>query len=199
MSAMHAELAALASSRAAASEATDIDELAATLRRYAEPQQQRMGSAAALDQRLNQSSSIFHDVLHGAYTRVEVLLSGWRQNRRSDESAVAYRLLEPSHWPHKGQRGREDEFSVDHPTDAAKTIIIKLSVAVRLRADGETLAIAGGVTFQDYIATESEWLRSVVREAPMTSSLEARVVDDLREAYFDGLDAALRRAAAALQ
>ena len=138
-------------------------------------------------------------MLHGACARVEVLLSGWRQNRRSDESAIAYRLLEPSHWPHKGQRGREDEFSVDHPSDAAKTIVIKLSVAVRLKADGETLAIAGGVTFQDYIATDSDWLRAVVQEVPMTSSLEARVVDTLRQAYAEGVDAALRRATAALQ
>jgi serine/threonine protein kinase len=199
MDAVHAELSALKSIGAAATQATDLDELAATLRRYAEPQQQRMSSAAALEQRLNQSSSTFHDVLHSAYVRLEVLLSGWRQNRRSDESAIAYRLLEPSHWPHKGQRGREDEFSVDHPTDAAKTIIVKLSVAVRLKVDGETLAVAGGVTVQDYVATEPEWLRSVAQEVPMTSSLEARIVDDLRLAYAEGVDAALRHATAALQ
>ena len=77
--------------------------------------------------------------------------------------------------------------------------MIRISVAVRLKADAETLAIAGGITFQDYVAMEPEWLTSVVREVPLSSSLELHVHRELNAAYGAGIDTALRRATEALR
>jgi serine/threonine protein kinase len=194
MAGIHSELAALTTPGSAAHEAADIIEIANVLQRFGEPERQQAESAAALEQRLNQSSGPPHDALHAAWLRLSELLPTWSHDRRSDESGVAYRLLEPSHWPQRGQRGREDSFSVRHPTIADKTITIRIAVAVRLKGDGETLVIGGGVTFQEYVATTPEWVRSVVREVPLSSALEMAAVADLRNAYVEGVDSALRLA-----
>lgn len=198
MEQLHMELRALRDSHSEAGRMANLDEVGTLLRGFADPERQRIEAEALLTQRLDRSSGPPHQALEEAYQHLSTLLSNWHHTRKSDEGAHAYRLMDPPHWPHRGQRGREDEFWLTHPSEPSKTIIIRVTVAVRLKSDGETLVIAGGVTYQEFRATAPDWTEQCVREVPLGSSLELEAVEQLRVAFAVGIEKALRLAASGL-
>lgn len=171
--------------------------IAGRLDQLAEADEARSARFNDVSERLMRASGPPHDVLYEAVEEVRSLLPRWHHASNSDYSVHAYELMSDTDqfWD---RLGRFNAFSVARPYSDGRRVTISLSVGLRLDTTGESLTIGGGVRFEDGFA-EPTWLRSVVREVPLSSSLEMEIADELRHAFSQGIDEALTRADEALR